>query len=177
MSRFPLIVLAATVSILGGCAPTYIAKTAASATITEQRIKLTSAPNHWGVNKLVQVGETKLGYYGPRGAKASADNSGLTYTVDAGPVPISAWYYDNQTQNHLVNHTPVTRMQVQLKPQGRYELRSVKKDGRLQFQVVDLEANASIATSDWVSLSQKMLPEPAGESGNMAFPGLLRIIK
>lgn len=177
MSQFRLSVSAATLSFVCGCASNNFAETATPATITEQRIKLASASGHWGFNKLVQVGEAKLGYYGPRGTRANADNGGITYTVDAGSTAIAVWYYDNQTGNHLVNQTPVTKMQVQLKPQGRYELRSVKKDGRVQFLVVDLEANASIAASDWVSLSQKLLPEPAGETGTIAFPGMLRIFK
>ncbi|WP_194724457.1 hypothetical protein [Noviherbaspirillum malthae] len=177
MSRSPLIFSVLTLVFVSGCASTNFAKTAAPATITEQRIKLASGTNQWGVNKLVQVGEVKLGYYGPRGGRANTDSSGTTYTFDAGPTVIAAWYYDTQTGNHLVNQTPLTKMQVELKPRGRYELRSVKKEGRLQFLVIDLEANASVATSDWISLSQKLLPEPAGESGGTAFSGMLRMIK
>lgn len=175
MFRFPLFVLAATVFFLSGCASTNYSKTATPVTITEQRIKLETG--HVGVIRLVQVGDVKLGYYGPRKARMDGGQHGTTYTFDAGATTISAWYYDNQSGSHLVNQTPVAKMQVQLKPQGRYELRSTKKEGRLQFMVVDLETNASIAASEWVRLVQRPLPEPAGEPGTVAFPGMFRLIK
>ena len=177
MSGLPLIVSIAALTFVSGCASNNFAKTATPATITEQRIKLPTSSGHWGVNKLVQVGNTRLGYYGPRGAKGDGGNNGVTYAFDAGPTVISAWYYDTLTGNHLLNQTPVTKMQVELKPQGRYELRSVKKEGKLQFMLVDLDVNASIKTSDWVSLSPQPLPEAAGESGTSAFSGLFRLIK
>ncbi|MEC4718440.1 hypothetical protein RY831_04735 [Noviherbaspirillum sp. CPCC 100848] len=177
MLKFPLIVSVLTLPLVIGCASTDFAKTSASSTITEQRIKLESGPSHWGVNKLVQVGDTKLGFYGSRRTKGSGGHNGTTYTFDAGPTVIAAWYYDNQTGSHLANQTPVTKLRAELRPQGRYELRSVTKEGRLQFMLIDLDTNARIATSDWVRLSQQLLPEPAGESVGASVPGLFHHVR
>lgn len=177
MSKLLLIFsLMASVFLLG-CASTNHAKTAISATITEQRTKLASSSSQWGINKLVQVGNTKLGSYAPRGVRTTEGNRSINYIFDAGPTVISAWYYDNQTGNHLVNQTPITKMQVNLKAQRRYELRSVKENGELQFMVVDLDGNKIVATSDWVRLSQQPLPEAPGELGTLAAPGLLRLFR
>lgn len=177
MLKFRHMIFALTLPLVTGCASTDFAKTSVSSTITEQRIKLDSAPSHWGVNKLVQVGDTKLGFYGSRRTKANGGHEGTTYAFDAGPTVIAAWYYDNQTGSHLVNQSPVTKLRAELKPQGRYELRSVTKEGRLQFMLIDLDTNARIATSDWVRLSQQLLPEPAGEMVGPSVPGLFHHMK
>jgi hypothetical protein len=163
--------------LLSGCASTDFAQTEASATIIEQRIKLDSAPAHWGVNKVVQVGDTKLGRYGRHSAKDNGGRNGAIYTFGAGPTIITAWYYDNQTGSHLANQTPITKFAAELKPQGRYELRSVRKEGRLQFMLIDLDTNSRIAVSDWVRLSQQLLPEPAGETVGLPVPGLFHHTK
>lgn len=173
-----LLILSLMISVLlFGCASTNQAKTAISATITEKHAKLSSSSSHWGINKLVQVGDTKLGYYAPHGVRITEGNRSINYIVDAGSTAILARYYDNQTGNHLVNQTPITKMQVNLKAQRRYELRSVKENGELQFMVVDLDGNEIVATSDWVRLSQQPLPEAPGELGTLVVPGLLRLFR
>lgn len=175
MSRIAAASCAAILVWLSGCASTHLAKTSTPASIAEQRVKLASGATHWGVNKLYRIGETELGPYGPRSARTEGGTVGIVYAVDPGPAEIWVWYYDNATGSYKVNQTAVTKMTATLKPNGRYEIRSTKADGRLRFSLFDVNAAASVVESEWVDIVVKPLPEPTGAPGIVGLPGHLHI--
>lgn len=165
-------------ALSSGCASTNFAETSTPATITEQRIKLTSGVTHWGVNRLYRVGAIELGPYGPRGARAGGGTVGVTYVVDPGATEIGAWYYDNTTGSYKANQTPVVKMTATLRPNGRYELRSTKVAERVRFILFDVDSDASVAESEWVNILVRPLPEPPGtQGGAIAYPGHIHIWK
>jgi hypothetical protein len=129
---------------------------------------------HWGINKLYRIGTIENGYYEPRGARGSGGSSEVTYVVDPGPADIFAWYYDdNASGNHMSHQTGVVKMSATLKPNGRYELRSTRAAGKLQFNLYDIDSNAIVAESGWVDILVKPLLEPPGMQGVPIFHGLI----
>lgn len=161
--------------VLTGCASTDYARTSNPATITEQRTKLDSGPKHWGVNRIYRVGEIELGLYRARGAQVVGGTQGVAYKVDAGQTDIWAWYYDNTSGSYKANQTAVTKLTATLRPNGRYELRSTRDNGKLQFSLYDVDAASTIAESAWTEIQARPLPEQPGNQEVFAFPGHIHL--
>ena len=158
-------------SLASGCASTNFATSSTPATVTEQRVNLDSGLTDWGENRVYRIGNIEVGYYGVPGAAPQGGSRGFKYVVDPGPTEISVWYYDNAARRPgMANQTDIEKLAVVLQPNGHYELRSKREAGTLQFSIVDLESNSTVATSKWVDIVLKAQPQPPAGRGGTVVP-------
>jgi hypothetical protein len=151
----------AVAGLLSGCAGPAFLKMPTQASITERRVNLDSGLTSWGENRVVRVGSHEYGYYGVSGATPEGGLLGFKYLVEPGQSEVAVWYYDNSVPSVAqARRTRVQTLMVELRPNGHYELRSLRRADKLQFRIVDVETNMPVAVSPWVDVTLMDLPLP-----------------
>lgn len=138
---------------LFGCATTNFASSPTPARVQEEWFR--KEMTFWGGTRIFAIGDLEFGML-----RYEADT---TFTVNPGSSVVKVWYYANRGDaKGLFWQTDVVSMAADLKPNGRYQVRSNYGDEEVSFSLVDLDANVRIAETQPVRIVRR--PSPSQQS-------------
>jgi hypothetical protein len=124
--------------LASGCATSNYSKTATPVTVSEEFTR--EGPLTWAGTRIVAIGNIEF-------PPAALDS---TYTVDPGEKTIRVAYKANRGEMKIpamFYETDPLAISVMLKPNGKYQVRSIATEDSAKFRIIDLLTNEVIATS------------------------------
>jgi hypothetical protein len=135
---------------LAGCANTNFATSPTPASVQEEFFR--KEMTVWGGTRVFSIGNLEFG-------KLNNENNS-TFVVNPGPTTIKVWYYANRGNNPqlLFWQTDTVSLDVDLKPNGRYQVKGTYGEDEVTFRLVDL--GTGLAVSETVSAKVVRRPSP-----------------
>jgi len=123
---------------LSACTSTHLARGSDSATVQIEWLDL--GTDAWRQTNLLRAGDQDLGY--------RRFPAGTLFTVGAGPQRLQVWFHGHVAagERQLWQSLPA-ELAAELRPGGRYQLRSAPDRQQVRFSLVDLASGDTVAAS------------------------------